>query len=630
MLSLMRKNAGSWIIKGVLFAIVVVFMFWGVGSFQSSSDTQVAKVNGENISYEQYRKSYGNLLEQYRRAYGGQLSEEMLQILQPKETALNQLIERMILMQEADRLNIRVADNELDEAIRNIPAFQVEGVFNVEHATRLLAMNNYSIDEFRRSLKEDLRITKLRGLVLEGIFVTEDEIRRWYDWYNTEINLEYLNFAPERFSDITLSADEIKAYFDVHRDNYRTEPQTKVRYLQLKPEEFSSQVKVSDEEIARYYETYPNEFRTEKTVEARHILLRVDSSAEDQEVALKKELAEKIQAMAQESQNFAELAKQYSEDSTRDEGGYLGAFSREMMVKPFADQAFSMQAGEVSPPVRTQFGWHIIKVEKINEARTEDLASASDGIRSRLIAEKARAAAREKAETIYDNVFDGDDLLAAAQTYDLTARTTGFFTRGNPPEEVDEPERFADVAFGLEKMVLSELLELGDGIYLMQVIDRIASEVPPFESVAEKVKTDLYRQRQDERARSEAEVLLAEVAQGTSLSEAAEQRSLTLDETGLFKRTGSIPQLGYEPEIVQSAFKLTAADPLHEAPLKANQGWYVIRLKERRLPDAEGFQNEKDMLSNQLDINKKQSAEQQWMADLKARSQIETNQKLIR
>jgi peptidyl-prolyl cis-trans isomerase D len=629
MLSLMRKNAGNWIIKAVLFAIVVVFVFWGVGSFQTRNETQIAKVNGEGISYEQYRRSYTNLLEQYRRAYGGQVSEEMFKLLRPKETALNQLIERMIMTQEADRLNIQVTDSELDEAIRKIPAFQVEGLFDAEHATRLLAMNNYSTEEFRNSLKEDLRINKLRGLVLEGIFVTEDEIRRWYDWYNTEINLEYVNFAPERYTDVALNADEIKAYFDEHRDEYKTDPQAKVRFLQLKPEQFTSEVSVSPEEITRYYEMNPGEFKSEQTVEARHILIRVDSAADDQAVAQKKALAEKIYAMAKEGKDFSELAKEYSEDTTRDDGGNLGAFSRESMVKPFADQAFSMKAGEISPPVRTQFGWHIIKVEKVNAARTVEMAAASEDIRSRLVTEKARAIAMEKAETVFDNVFDGDDLSAAAQTYGLAARTTELFTRGNPPQDVGDPDRFAEVALGMEKMSLSEVLDLEDGIYLLQVIDRIEPEVPPLERVAEEVKADLLKQRQAERAKSEAEALLAEIAKGTPLSEAVTQRSLSLQETGLFKRTGSIPKLGYEPEIIQSAFKLSTAKPLHEVPLEARQGWYVIRLKDRRLPDGDGFAQEKDTLSNQLDVQKKQSAVQQWLADLKASSQIETNQKML-
>lgn len=629
MLSLMRKNAGSWMIKLVLFAIVVVFIFWGVGSFRSQNDAQVAKVNGESISYEQFRKAYNNLLEQYRRMYGGQVPEDMFKLLQPKETALNQLIDRTIMLQEADRLNIEVTDRELDENIRKIPAFQVDGAFNAQRATQLLAMNNYSPEEFRHNFKTDLRINKLRGLILDGVYVNDDEIRRWYDWYNAEINLEYVSFAPGSYSDFTLGEDEIKSFFEANRDDYKTEPQAKIRYLQLKPEQFASQVSATPEEIAEYYESHINEFTLPKTVEARHILLKLDSSADEKEAARKLELAEKIRTMAQNGKDFAELAKQYSEDATRDKGGYLGAFKRESMVKPFADQAFSMQAGEISPPVRTQFGWHIIKIEKINESRTETLSDATERIRSILINQKGRAAALEKAETLYDSVFDGDDLAAAAQAHGLTALTTDFFPRSKPPQTVGDPEQFASAAFKLEKMALSEVLEFGDGIYLLQVVDRIEAEVPPMEQVLGKVEADLLRERRDERAKSEAEALLTEVEKGTSFSEAVKQRKMTLHETGFFKRTGSIPELGYEPQLTQAAFRLTESRPIHDEPLKAKQAWHVIRLKERKSADGEGFAKEKETLSKQLDGRKKQNAVQQWVDDLKAQSQIETNRKLI-
>lgn len=616
-------------IKVILFAIVVVFVFWGVGSFRSRNDTQVAVINGEGISYDQFRKTYNTLLEQYRRIYGAQISEDMFKLLQPKETALNQLVDRTVMLQEADRLDIQVTDRELDETIRKIPAFQVEGAFNAERATQLLAMNNYSPEEFRQNLKADLRINKLRGLIIEGVSVNDDEIRRWYDWYNTEINLEYVTFAPDRYSDMVLNEDELKTYYSAHQDAYKTETQAKVRYLQLKPEQFSSQVSVSPEEIAQYYETHQQQFVIPKTMEARHILLKLDSAADEQEVARKKELAEKIRAMAQNGKDFAELAKQYSEDNTRDNGGYLGVFDRESMVKPFADQAFSLQAGEISPPVRTQFGWHIIKAEKINEGRTDDLAAATERIRTDLITEKARALAMEKAENLYDNVFDGSDLAAAAEANGLKALDTEFFTRSKPPQDVGDPEQFANTAFRLEKMALSEILDLGDGIYLLQVIERREPEVPPLEQVVERVRADLLKERQNERAKSEAEALLAEVGKGTALSEAAVQRKLTLHETGFFKRTDSIPELGYEPQLTQSAFRLTVSKPLHEAPLKAKEAWHVIRLKERKPANEEGFAKEKEMLAKQLDEQKKQNAVQQWMADLKAQSRIETNQKLM-
>lgn len=629
MLSLMRKHAGSWMIKVILFAIVVVFIFWGVGSFRSRNETQVAKVNGEAIDHQRYIKTYNNLIEQYRRIYGGRLSEEMITLFKPKETAINQLIDLTLMRQEAERLSISVTDQEIDEAIQNIPAFQVNGVFDKNRAERLLSLNNLNSDQFRGDMKEELRIRKLRELVIDGIAVSDEEVRQWYDWSNAEINIEYLLFAPESYRNISINEEEIKAYFEEHRGNYKTEPKVKARYLFFNPETYKAEVNLTDGDVSQYYDTHPEEFRTEKTVEARHILLKLPSQVDEKTVAQKKDLADKIVAMAKGGKEFAELAKQYSEDSTRDKGGYLGAFTYQSMVKPFADRAFAMEPGTISEPVRTQYGWHVIKVEKVNDAQLPELVKVASQIRAKLVSEKTRAIALKKAETIFENFYDGDDLSEVAKGLGIPLGETDFFSLNKPPTNVGDSLKFAEAAFALEKLVLSEVLDLSDGVYLLQVTERLEAEVPPLESVVAQVKADFLKQRQDESAKKEAEMFIEKVAKGSAFKDAASQVNLSVQETGFFKRTGSIPKLGNNPAIAQAAFHLNSEKPAHGDPLKGNQGWYAIRLKERKLPDEEGFVVEKGKIARQLGDQKRQISLQQWMVDLKGRSKIDINQKLV-
>jgi peptidyl-prolyl cis-trans isomerase D len=270
-------------------------------------------------------------------------------------------------------------------------------------------------------------------------------------------------------------------------------------------------------------------------------------------------------------------------------------------------------------------------VEKVNEAATQPLEAVRETIRSKLATDKARALALNKAESVYDSVFDGDELAKVAEGQTISAATTEFFTKKNPPQKgIRNPRKFADTAFALEPMAISEIQDSGNGYYLLQVVDRKPPEVPGLDTVVEKVKADLILKMQKERATEEAGKLLEKVkSEGLPLAEAIAQTDLKAEDTGFFKRNGSIPTIGFEPQIAQAAFERTMDQPLVGEVVQGRNGAYVIRLKERRMPDEAGFQKEKEGLKERLAGQKKQSAMQQWLEDLKQRGQIDINRKLI-
>ncbi len=630
MLSILRKQAGSWIIKIILFAIVVVFIFWGVGSFQAREANKVAEVNGEIVTYETYRDGYNRLREQYRRAYGDALDEAALKSLRLNEQALDQIVNRVLMLQEAQRLDLQMSEQALDDAIFQIPAFQNNGVFDKERAKAVLGQSNLSTADFRRSFREDLILDKLRALVLDGINTTEPEAREWYDWYGAQVDLEYLHFPTKRYKDISLTEEEIAEYFKANEKQYLTEPKVKVNYLFFDPNAFKPQVDISKEQIGEYYATHSAEFKTEKTVEARHILLKLDEKSDQKRVDERKQEAEKIYKLAKEGKNFADLAKQYSEDSSKEQGGHLGAFTKESMVAPFAEKAFSMKAGEIGEPVRSEFGWHIIKVEKINEAQTTSLEAAADGIKQKILEEKARELAMKKAEAIYDTLFDGEDLSKAAQTHKMTMQSTDFFSaKGLKDPKLGNPQKFADVAFALDKMAISEVLDLANGYYLLQVVDRQDAAVPALDAVKERVREDLAQKRRGERAKADAEACLAAIQKGESFTDAGARLNLQPEQTGFFKRGGAIPKIGYDPQISAAAFELKTEKALADKIFEGKDGWYLIQLKERKPPAAEDFAKEKETIVSRLTEQKKQSTFGQWLADLKGRGKVDINYKLI-
>lgn len=630
MLNLMRKHAGSWMIKVILFAIVVVFVFWGVGSFRSRNQTQVADVNGEIISVEAYRQAYYQLLENFRRLYGDQLNDNLLKMLRPGQQALDSLISRILMLQESDRLGIDVDEQELADTIQAIAAFQNNGVFDYQRYQQLLSFNKMTTEQFEQTQQQDLRIGKLQSLITSAVNISDEDARQWYEWNNAEVNLDYVVFEAKKYNDVTPTQQQIEEYFEQNVIRYQTEPQVKVRYLFFDPNAYQEGVQVTDENVAEYYQQNAGEFRTEKTVQARHILFKVDEGSDPAVDEEKKALAAKVAKMAKSGKSFAQLAKQYSEGPTRDRGGFLGTFKRDAMVKPFADTAFSMNAGGISEPVRTQFGWHVIKVEKVNEAGTESLKDATPKIRNKLRMKQMRLKALEAAELVYDSVFDGDDLGDAGKTHQVPVMDTELFTAsGFKDKTIGNPKQFAKTAFELDPMAISQIQDWDDGYYLLQVIERVDSKSPKLESVVERVREDVTKELQRDRAKSDAEAMLADINKGTTLAEASRRAAMQVNETGFFKRTGGIGKIGYEPQIAAVAFELSMDQPLADQVVEGRQGWYVLRLKERKLPLREDFVKELKSTRQRLTTQRKQAVFQRWIADLRQRSKIDINQELV-
>ncbi len=630
MLRIMRDYATSWMIKFILGAIVLVFVFWGVGSFDSGDAAKVAVVNKRVITVEEYREAYNNLVEQMRRNFGDNLDDDMLKALNVRRQALNSLIDEALLVQEAEALDFRVTDEELASAIRSIEAFQQAGVFDNRLYQNILSRLRMTPEQFEIAQRKAMLSGKVRDFVTRTVQVSEAELLSWYRWQNAQVDLAFVRFAPAAYSAVTVSEEDVKRRFEKNPERYKTEKMVKVRYLKIAPEDFLSQVDVVPEDLKQFYEENLEEFHQPKTVEARHILFKAAQEADEQTVQEKRQKALDVLEMAKAGEDFAELAERYSEGPSRNQGGDLGTFSRQEMVASFSDKAFSMAAGEVAGPVRTRFGWHLIKVEKVNEATTETFEEAAEKIRKKLALAEARNLAYDTAGEVYDVSFEGDDLLQAAEERGLSVKTTDFFTRTGPDLDIENRVEFARTAFALAPMVVSEIKEFGDGYYLLQAVESKPARVPEYDAVAGQVRADLIAEKQKEAARAGAEAFLQALEKdGAAMAEKSAAEGKTPKTTGFFKRNEQIPQIGYAPEIAQAVFLLTEDAPLVPEVLEANNVYYVIRLQARKEPAPAGFEAEKDDIAQGLLQQKRQQAFQEWLADVKARSVIKIEEGFI-
>lgn len=624
MLRMMRENAGSWIIKILLGIVVLVFIFLGIGPGKVHNENIAAVVNKKVISMDEFRFTYNNQIQRYRNQFGDSFNNDLLKMLNLEVNTLESLINNELIIQEADKLGLTVTDQEIQTEIKEIPFFQENGHFSQDKYQNYIRFINHTPSFFEALQREELLINKFMALFDNTALVSDDEVKSWFVWEKKTASIDYVLFETGSIKDVKPTDDDIQAYYDAHKDKYMSQPQTQIRFIQFNPEDYKKGITVTDEEIEKYYSENLSKYETPKTVEARHILIKVDENAPEEVVAEKELKARQIYDMAiKEGQDFSELAKTYSEGPSKDNGGYLGSFEEGKMVQPFSDKAFSMKEGEISEPVRTQFGWHVIKVEKVNPSVKRQLAEVKPEIEKTLIKERAENKAYEDVYMVYDGIISGNTMEQSAEISGHPLVLTEWFNKTAGPTEMDGTVRreVAKQVFDMEENGISDIIELGGSYYVIQVAGKKDTDVMPLADVKDRVEKDVITQMKENKAKEEAAALIASIKEGKTTLEATEG----VKETKAFTRDNRGTDLGIEPPVVQAAFALTPESALSEEPVTGNKGFYVIRLKEMKSPDLALLEKEKTRIYDSLKKDKQDQAFSTWLEQTKAKSDIERN-----
>lgn len=629
MLSYLRENTGNWIIKIFLGIIVIVFVFLGVGSFGSKKGNSIATVNDEPISIKEYQQIYKSIVDQYRAQFGRELNEDMLKALNIKQQALDALITQKILLAEADRLKIEVSAKELRDALTSFKAFQKNGVFDMDQYKGVLSRESLTPESFEQLQKMSMREEKLKSIVAGAVNVSDLEAGNWYRFLNTKAAVEYIAFDPEKIKDTHPGEDQIKQYYDENKDRYKSEPRVKAQYLSFAAGDYKAGVNITEAQIKDYYEQHPKEFQIPETVEAAHILLKTGPNATEDAVKETEKRALDIYDKAVKGEAFDALAKKYSEDSSKAAGGYLGRFEKQQMIKPFADQAFSMKAGEISKPVRTEFGWHIIKLISKNNASTLTLAQASETIKQALEHQEMQNSAYLKAGEAFDAVVDGDDLEQAARITGKQMIETGEFAAGGGGLDMPDKEEFARTAFELTVDTISDIKQIGDSYYLIKPVRKIDPVVQELDQVKDKVIQDLSENLRKLKAKEEAQLYLGKAKDAKTLAQLAKDHNLELKSTALFSRNGAIEDIGNSPEFIQAGFSLSEKHPIYPEIVETPKGYYLIGFKEKKSPDEAEVSKNLKLLKSQLAGSKQNQAFQAWINELKKQYTIEYDPQIL-
>lgn len=625
MLKFIRRNAGASWVKIIFGAIVVVFIFWGMGGgFVGSDKTSVvARVNDDTIEPIEFNRAYNNLRRIYQDIYKENFKPEIAKALDLKGKAVDQLIRVSLMRQEAEHIGLHVGETEVRDAVAALPAFQQDGHFSKDLYLRVLRANNITPGEFEDSQREELLVNKLQDVITSGVHVSDAEVHERYQFDNEKVDLRFIKFdAPAFLQQVEVSDDELQTYYDKHQDTLREPDRMRIEYVQYPADKWIDQAEVSDADVKQYYDAHLDEYAKPEQVHAQHILLKIAPDAGDEFKAEVRKKAEEVLAKVKAGEDFAALAKQYSEDSTAAQGGDLGTFGRGKMVQSFEEAAFALEPGATSDIVESPFGLHIIKVESKEAAGTKSL----DEVRADIVTTEKKAKARELAHTranaAQGKVSGGEALAAVAAAEGLKAEAPSPFASTEAIAGIGH-NALVSAAFGTEPGKVGALVDTPTAFYVFRVIEKIAAHLPPLPEVRERVESAVRSEKAQALAKTKAEAARADLEK-SDIDSVAKAVGLSIDETGPFSRQGPyVPKIGSSDELKKDAFNLTPEKRMAPAVYNVSGSSFIAVLKERVPTDEEKFKAEKDNLTHQAEERLKGQAMEQFVNYLKARANIQ-------
>lgn len=631
MLDSMRRHIG-WL-KWSLGLVILAFAFLYVPQFGNSTPALtgaltdvVATVGEREITVGEFRTVYLRQLQNYQAQSGGDITSEILRSMGLDRQILQQMIDEHAALQEAERLGVTVTEAELRNRVISFPAFQQNGVFvGDEAATQLLRMQAppITVDQFKEDIRRSLMLERLQAAVTTWITVTDEDLRREHVRRNESIHVSAISFRADDFREgIEATDDDVAALFAQSEIDYTVPEKRQLRFVLINIAALKESFAPSDADVQSYYDYNTSRYTEPVTLRASHILLRTEGKDLEEVQTQAEAIVTELRAGA----DFAELARQYSDDETTKElGGDLGMISPGQMVPEFEGAAYALDQDEISDPVSSLFGMHIIKATEKTGGTTQPLNEVRESIVDLLKQESADARASALAEAMAAEITTAADpataMDAAARRRGLEPQVTGFAAPGEPILGLGFSSEVTTRAFQLVPGQVAGPIQTPTGPAFVTVVDIQQPSIPPLEEVEARVRDDVVRQK----AFLAAQVRAAEVATllqaADDFTQAAEAEELEVSTSDAIARGGAVPGVGLNAAVEAVAFSLSAGQT--SDPVLTGNSAVILHVHERQEATAADFEATREALRNDMIAERQGQFFGAYMENAKARIRID-------
>jgi peptidyl-prolyl cis-trans isomerase D len=581
MLQAIRDRVTGLVAFVILGLLAIPFVFVGLDSYiQRVPEDAVATVGDAKITTAEFQTSFA----QYRASLRQQQGEAYDEIAtnQPivRREHLEGMIDQLLLRQYAEQLGLTVSDRVLNDLIRSIPAFQVDGEFNQDQYLTVLRSAGRNVPAFQADIREDLLVNALPGALTQSVAPTEAEVDQIIRLRQQTRDLAVATISPAAFeAEVVITDDDVADYYESNAEQYRTLEQVSVSWIELAAEDFADDLTLGEEELRQRYEANAQRYLSPEARQASHILITANERSDEEAAALAAELLERVES----GEDFAQLAREFSEDpGSAAQGGDLGFVEPDQMVDEFESALFELEeVGQISPLVNTRFGWHIIQLGAIREPQGMSFEQARQEILDEYVEIESERIFIEQRDRLIDLIFaDDSSIRNIAEELDLTVQTSEPFSRAGGPGVLSNPllleEAFSDRVL-LDNAVSDPVDVEENRAVVIQLAEYLPSVVRPLDEVADTIRDRLRLQRAAELAEERARALMAEVESGQveSLQVLAEREGLdyeVIDDMARF-------DFEHGADFIRQAFRLpTPADGPDYYVLDKGRDFAITRL----------------------------------------------------
>jgi peptidyl-prolyl cis-trans isomerase D len=631
MLNVFRENLKhlKWVLLAVVGSfILTIFAVWGggIGRSDSGSDrtTWAARVGDQVIGVDAFQREARNLEYTYRQILGTQF-EQQRPFLKVGQSAVNRLVDRELLSREAAKAGLEVSDQEVAESIMKDPSFQQNGVFiGKERYEQIFRSNQAMLEDYERQVQQELLLNKLRFLLEDSVAVSDAELREAFALQNEKISLQYFVLEDSRLPAPPPPESKLEEFYRQHLADYPSGEGRTGRFVLMDQKEIAAKMELPEAEVrSEYLQGEKTLYSTPDKRRASHILVKLPPNPTPEQTGAAEAKAKKILTRVRGGEDFAKVAREASEDSSASAGGDLGAFSRDQMVKEFSDAVWSLKVGQISDPVRSPFGFHIIRLTEIQPAHEMTLEEARPLILASLKASRAREEVQRLAQDFTAKVRGaGGDFAKAAASAGLKVRDFQGLHKGEEFPGLGAQPALERQLFDLKNGEVGDPVMVSSGVAVLQFLSATPGGPLPFQKVKERIGRDLARETRVEAARK----LIAAAGGTADLAATAKKLKVELKSAGPVPRSGPLPQLGDDPDLLPRLFALKSGETL--GPLGAPGGVAVIRMLSHTDP-MEGFESQKEQLLGSLLASKRDRLFRAYVERLRGGAKIEINAALV-